>query len=236
MPLTPSDIERNQTVANCPFCKGKGTILEEGGYSFPTKNPNRSISFTQARLCICRKNELVENSSTYFNPKTTKAITEKVAEGMSKAYSFDKNRWFTGPIETAMNIWKAVFVYHRQNSSLVFQIANGLELLQNYYVEQTDGAERTLNDLINGRDLLVIMCISTAHNKALAQSTMQIVQGRQLAGKSTWIYTPEDFKARTEYTPELQNLIQTWTANDLTPKNSQNQSTLNGLMAGMKNA
>lgn len=218
MQLTQADIDKNDTVQKCPICKGRGTILVKGENNIPTKNPNRKIGFTQARICICRVNELVENSSSYFNPKTTTQIADKVAEGFAKKYSYEKNLWFTGPSKTFMNICKAVFVHHRKNPSLVFHIANGLELLQNYYVEQTDGASRTLNDLINGRDLLVILCVTSVSNKALSNTVLQIVQSRELAGKGTWVYTPDDFQARTEYSEGLAKIIGAWTYVDLTVK------------------
>jgi len=216
--LTQADIDKNDTVQKCPICKGKGTILVSGVSNIPTKNPNRKIGFTQAKVCICRVNELVENSSSYFNPHTTRQISDKVAEGFAKKYSYGKNFWFTGPSNTFMNVCKAVFVYHRKNPSLVFQIANGLELLQNYYVEQTDGASRTLNDLINGRDLLVILCLTSVSNKALANTVLQIVQSRELTGKGTWVYTPEDFTARTEYSDALAKILSAWSFVDLSTK------------------
>ncbi|MFA5436642.1 MAG: hypothetical protein WC372_11445 [Candidatus Neomarinimicrobiota bacterium] len=231
MQLTPVDIEKNNTVQKCPICNGRGTILEQGGFRIPTKNPGRTRGFTQARLCICRKNEIVENSSSYFNPNSTHKVSTADAIKAASRCKYNTNIIFKGDVMKVLNFIKAVFVFHRQDSLLHFQIANGLEFLQNYYVEQKDGASRTLNDIINNRDLLVILANTRTPNQALAGTTLQIVQGRLMAGKGTWLYLPEDFTACTEYSKELVSLIDTWRVVDYSKKASVNKISLTASIA-----
>lgn len=210
MQLTPSDMNRNNTVAKCKICNGVGTVLEDGKTLIPTKDPNRKVLFTQARLCICRRNELVENSSSYFNPTTTPTITTELAEKAFNNYKYTTNLVFTGNEKLFFTICKSVFVHARLNSSLMFHIANGLELLQNYYVEQSDGADRTLDDLINKKHLLVILCVTEVSNKALSKTVLQIVKGRERAGMGTWVFTPDNFSSKTEYSQELMDALTSW--------------------------
>ncbi len=213
MNLTQSDIAKNNTVQNCPLCKGKGQFIEPSPTAIPTKNPNRVIRFSQARLCICRKNELIENSSPYFaNTAVIRPVSDSVAEGFAKRFNYQKSFWFTGKDTTFLQYCKAVFVYHRQNSSLVFQILSGLEAVQNFYVEQPDGVERTLYDLINNRDLLVILCTSRVTNKAMANTILQVVTERTRVGKATWVWTPPNFSDMSEYSEELQKILTGWSA------------------------
>lgn len=213
MHLTEADIARNNTVKSCPLCKGKGTFIEPSATAIPTKNPNRVVHFSQARLCICRKNELVETSSPYFaNTRAIKSVAENVAAGMAKTHPYTRNTWFEGDYTTFMQRVKCVFVHHRQNCSLIFQVISGLEAIQNYYVEQKDGAERTLYDLVNNRDLLVILCTTQVQNKALSNTVLQIVQDRVRLGKGTWVWTPKDFASMTEYSEELQKILSGWSA------------------------
>lgn len=233
MQLTPEEILRNGTVAKCPLCKGQGFLLEHSGSALPTKNPNRKVSYAQAKLCICRKNELVENSSPYFNPRTTALVSEELARKFAETYDINQNIWFTGPDLVFFNLCKTVFVHHRQNPLMLLHITNGLDLLQDYYVEQTGAnKERSIAELILGRDLLVVVCNTTAKNKALADVIVQVVNGRRTAGKGVWVWTPSNFVDMTEYSDTLQGLLNTWRTVAL--PNLSNSAKVSSLLRGAK--
>jgi len=137
-----------------------------------------------------------------------KQVPENAVELAAKFYR--ENFVFTGREFLFLNLCKSVFVHARLDSSLEFNILSGLEIVQNYYVEQGDGSLRTLSDLINRTHLLVILCTTNIANKVLAKVIQQVVEGRNRIGRGTWIYAPENFSSKTEYSPDLINTTLKW--------------------------
>lgn len=209
MQPTIEDMKRNHTVEKCKICGGSGIIYGEGAKMI-CKQPGRVLFGQQGSLCICRRNELIENSSSYFNSKYCPLISDETAKNSFQKYSYNENFVFTGKEFLFLNICKSVFVHARLNSSLEFNILSGLEIVQNYYVEQEAGALRTLDDLINRTHLLVILCTTNLANKVLAKVVQQVVESRNRIGRGTWIYAPENFSSKTEYSPDLINATLKW--------------------------
>lgn len=207
MKLTKNDINKNSTVLNCKKCGGRGVIIVSDGKQRPTKNPNRTISFPRAVVCECRRNEIVENSYPLLgNPKIPK-IDGRVAEQWAKMFPLRNNYWFSGPSTQFYWIMKAIFVHHRRSSKFMGYIANGLEMILEYYVEQPEGSSRTFHDLVHGMDLVVIVANTKVSNAAVGPGMVELVQARVATGKAIWLFSDGDFDRCTEFSDDLKIIL-----------------------------
>lgn len=226
MNLSRNDIESNSTVLNCKVCGGKGFIFKASKTPIPTKNPKRTVTFSDAVLCHCKRNELVEISSPYFNPTNTGTISDELAKKTAKTLSIKKNYKFFGGVEKFLKLCKAVFVHYRQDANMLFYIGNGIEIVTEYYLPNPDGIERSIQDLIRNRALVVIMFTTSVSNKAVAPVIQELIMGRKMAGKATWIWVPEHVEDTAEYSEELKPLLNGFIARDFGKVASQASNNL----------
>lgn len=207
MQLSKLEIDRNKTVANCKVCGGSGNIIVNDGKKRPTKNPDRVISFPRAVMCECRCNEIVENSYPMLgNPKLPK-IPMSMASQYAKLLPINKNLWFEGSFDKFILAVKAVFVDHRRSGSFIGYVANGLEMVLEYYVAQPKDSVRTFRDLTHNQDIVVVVANTKVKNVAVGPALVELIQARNMIGKSTWVYTPKDFDMCAEYTSDLKTLL-----------------------------
>lgn len=229
MQISKLDIDGNTTVKNCSKCGGTGAIIIHDGKPRQTKNPDRQVCFSRAVLCECRRNEIVENSYPVLrNPRLPK-ISSELAEKFASQYPLTKDFWFDGSIDQFLIATKAAFVYHRKSSKFLGHVSNGLEIVQSYYVEQPKGSERHFLDLVNFRDLVVIIANTRVSNIAVPTCVVELIQGRQTIGKPTWIYTPKDFDACMEYSDNLKALLGDFSHIELKALN-QSKQKLKGVL------
>jgi len=150
---------------------------------------------------------LVENTYPALrNPRLPK-ISSELAEKFAAQYPLTKDFWFEGSLDQFLIAVKAAFVYHRKSSKFMGHVSNGLDIVQNYYVEQPKDSERRFLDLVNFRDLVVIIANTRVSNVAVPTCVVELIQGRQTIGKATWIYTTNDFDACMEYSDNLKTLL-----------------------------
>jgi hypothetical protein len=157
----------------------------------------------EAVLCTCLKNQKVELQCRYFNTLNTHTVSDEEAKKTASTYKLSENYHFTGDFDSFVNICKAVFVYYMQSASTLFEFGNGYEILQNYYVEQQDGVNRTFMDLIERRQLVVIPFTTKLDNKAVANMTAELIRARVQSGKATWVFTEGAINLTKEYTEDL---------------------------------
>lgn len=208
MQISRHDIEKNKTVANCKKCNGSGMMIIHDGKPRPSKNPNVTVSFPRAVVCECRRNEIIENTFLFLSDPSLPKITSEFAEVTAKTLPLTKNYRFTGNIKKFLITMKAIFVHHRRDSSFLAHISNGLDMVLSYYVAQDKGVERKFTDLTHGRDLVVILCNTKVSNAAVGPGVLELVQTRLIAGKPTWVFTPDDFDLCSEFSDDLKKIME----------------------------
>jgi len=200
----PGDID---TVNNCKICNGRGETLAKSDRKLPGKRPGTEVSYMVSKLCICKKNLMVERKFKCLHPATIGTVSDKKCKDIHKEYGIRKSRVFTGSEFAFFRIVKSMFVNYVTSADMIFHMSTGLEIIQDYYVEQKDGSRRDMSDLIYNRDLVVIMFTTNAANKALQPVMLDLIQGRVRIGKPVWIWTPTDIRTSGEWTETLQDFI-----------------------------
>lgn len=207
MKLSKVDIDRNSTVENCKICGGQGTIIVNDGKERPTKHPGKTIKFPRAVVCECRRNEIVENTYPLLGNKKLPKIKSAMAERVAGMFPLNNNYWFEGNKQQFFYMMKAVFVHNRKSSKFLGYVANGLEMILEYYVEQPKDSERRFHDLVHSMDLVVLVCNTKVSNAAVGPGMVELVQGRIDTGKAVWIFTEPDFDSCTEFSDDLKELM-----------------------------
>jgi len=200
----PGDID---TVKNCKVCGGKGEILGKSDRTLPGKRPGQEISYMVSKLCICKKNLMVERKFKCLHPASIGTVSLEKCKKISKQYGIKKSRVFVGSEFAFFRIVKSMFVNYVTEADMIFHMSTGLEIIQDYYVEQKDKSLRDMNVLTYDRDLVVILFTTNAANKALQPVILDLIQNRVRIGKPVWIWSPKDIRTAGEWTESLQEFM-----------------------------
>jgi hypothetical protein len=201
--------------APCTLCDGSGkrTVVVEHKY---TKLKKLAVEW-----CPCLKSTLVSSERSlkllqglganyiHFEDVDPKLLFTWPPSPDEKANHLTKNWFITGTLSTFQYHIKGVVMHYKyMDPAPLIYACNAIDVLKDFYVEQTDGSKPSLTNL-NKYDLVVIALGTVEKNDVLKTCLAQVVHNRVSAKKMTWIYnaTPSLEKCLQDYSPELKESI-----------------------------
>lgn len=196
------------TEGVCPKCSGRGITYVKSKRAIAGKKPGSQVFLMDSIPCICKRNEMVEGRYDYLSRVSVPAITaEEAASVVEKLKPLSTNILFQGGSYKFFHVVKAVLVHYAFNAKLVFHMSKGIEVVSQYYVEQVDESGRKFEDLIYNRDLVILMFNSRVENRALKPVLQELIEGRFLRNRPTWIWSREIVESTQDYSAELKPFL-----------------------------
>jgi hypothetical protein len=199
-----NNIFKRQQKNDCELCGGTGQTLVKSKKFLPGKKPGSKTFLMDAIPCICKKNEVVESRFPYLSRKTVGRINAETAQKTANSLNpLERNILFQGGSKKFFRAVKSILVHYSFRPEIVIHMSTGSEVISQYYVEQKDESGRKIEDLIYSRDLVILMFNTKHENRALKEVIYEVIEGRYLRGKPTWIWSstgPENFM---EYSSDL---------------------------------
>ncbi len=195
----------------CKYCKGTGQIKISEKKDFLFDKYGKLLDEYKYYTCFCVNNKLVSNS---FNKlRGVPEIMLEDAKQAGKIAGF-RNLLIYGSEQKFLHLVKSMMVLHA-NYHHTFELINGVELVQKYYVEQPQGVTRSLLDL-EEKNLVIFIFDACNDNKAQSKAVFEVIKNRfrmndyskdkkDKIDRPTWIYAPneEALLASKEYSQDI---------------------------------
>lgn len=195
---------------SCPLCGGTGET------KVVVEHPDLKIKRVVSDPCLCMRSKyaqiqhklLAPIQGRYRDPKKRDGRLEFIYPKINDSPNFlikgNRSTWITFLLEIKALIMENMF----RNPSPEIMFCRSIDILQNYFVPQSDGTTLHLS-ATDRYDLLVLVFGSKEKNDALKTCMSQIVHQRN-GCRPTWIYmdvaTLEHCK--WEYSEELEDLTE----------------------------
>lgn len=196
----------------CPLCKGSGertVITEYRG----TKHKKVTTEF-----CVCKKSSIISQQYKLLSSFEDEYLFYNEIDNRFEFYnklSKSPNFIIKGNEKKFLLNIKSILMKLRFNDpapSIYF--CRSIDILQRFYVPQSDGETLNLSFLDN-YDLLIFTLDNREKNDQLKNCILQVVYSR-FNRKPTWIYLPRKLKeCNYEYTPELEQYLNQYIEIDL---------------------
>jgi hypothetical protein len=204
----------------CPYCGNSGQIkfISANRKSIAVDKYNKPLVEYSYYTCPCVNNKVI--SETYNKLSGTPDVTLAEAIYAGKFAGF-RNLVIHGSEEKFLFLVKATMLLHA-NYHRTFEILNGIELVQKYYVEQRPGTFRSLSDL-EAKDLLIFLFDAAPENKVQNTTVFEVIKNRlrmnslekrlkkEEVYRPTWVYTTsqESITKSKEYSSDAGQLLKT---------------------------
>ena len=190
----------------CPYCKGEGKAVVVVPHSFIEGQFKTAIKW-----CICMRAKFVSESSDNtilsnfeadvvpFKKINLQLIFNPVELNQSP------NLLIQGDYNTFCNHLRSLIIKYRyaEPSSFIY-CCNSIDILQRFYVQQSDGTSPGLSEA-EKFDLLVICFGALQKNDQLKTCMAEVVYSRKKKRKPVWIFLPFQSMEQCTYekSPEL---------------------------------
>jgi len=188
----------------CPICNGAGKRI------VVRKHVILDIPVTHVEWCNCMKSKFISQAP---NLKLLGWLGDTYATDINKELELtpelDKspNIILKGTYETfCLQVKGFILNYWFKDNAPTFYACRSIELLQSFFVQQSDGTSPKLGDL-DQYDLLIFMLGTVEHNSRLAGCVSQVTYNRRCIRKPTWIYLPKPLQQCQEYSSELEDTL-----------------------------
>jgi len=193
----------------CPVCNGtqKRVGITARGQS------NKLITVTIPCWCFVSKlvsdeNKLLRyigeqfmdldsvDKNFVFFPENLSKTTNLIIQGVGKLSD-----------DTFLLMMKSVMMkyrFHELKPRIL--LTRSIDIFHDYHVQQDDGTSLHLSSL-SIYDLIIVKFGTQEMNKALAPCLAQLVQNRLEEKKPIWIYHPEIYTVKKEYSAELEKML-----------------------------
>jgi hypothetical protein len=120
-----------------------------------------------------------------------------------EGYTGTKNFLLIGNRVKFLRMVKSKFIMLSQIPGYQYHIANGMEIVKEYYVAQEDKSGRTVLDLMRKWQFLAIVFDTNSVNKALSNVISDIISSRAANHVTTWVWTEGNLDSYQEWSPGL---------------------------------
>ena len=204
----------------CPYCHDSGQIKfkAKDRANVALDKYGKPVEEYSYYTCLCVNNRAIALTYNKLSGMPDITLPEMIAAGNFAGF---RNLVLYGNEKKFLHLVKATMVLHA-NYHHTFELLNGIELVQKYYVEQPQGIHRSIQDL-EEKNLVVFMFDSAPDNKAQNTTVFEVIKSRnrmnnpakifnkERVSRPTWIFTPsqEGITKSKEHSQDVATLLST---------------------------
>lgn len=193
--------DSDEEDSSCQLCGGKGFIHGVSKDKIPCKQPGRFIEKPVVTTCYCKLNQRIEDAYPMLRA-TEKCLGDQVQRTVT-AMGLERNYLLFGNKQRFMRIVKSMFIHLSGLPGVQYHVANGLEIVKEYYVAQDAKSGRDILDLMRKWQFFVLIFETRTVNKALKAVISDLIRARAQNNLITWVWSEGNIDSYEEWSPEL---------------------------------